>query len=260
MGIVGAAHAAGWLVLVCGCNQAWGIKELNPPPPPTTCEQLTSHDEDMDGVTDACDDCPGIVDADQTDSDGDGVGDACDPSPATEHLAFFESFAEAMPSSNWTVVKGLWAFPADAAVYTSLTSGVAAEIDAKAPPLAPARIEAMVTIDAIATQGSLIQVLGNGGDRCGVFRDSSGDVVRIESSGGSTSDQGMFEPLMTSERLRITMTCGSSGKTDCTVVNLSDGSVGNAKLSGSGTAGPFGIVDAAIPTHVEYVAVYASGP
>src|SRR5438552_14556742 len=41
---------------------------------PPTCG---GHDEDDDGIGDACDDCPSVADATQDDSDGDGVGDAC---------------------------------------------------------------------------------------------------------------------------------------------------------------------------------------
>lgn len=35
-------------------------------------------DYDLDGVTDSCDNCPEISNADQADSDGDGIGEACD--------------------------------------------------------------------------------------------------------------------------------------------------------------------------------------
>ena len=51
------------------------------------------HDEDGDGLDDACDPCPHL--AEQTDdSDGDGVGDACDPQPALakQRIAFFDTF------------------------------------------------------------------------------------------------------------------------------------------------------------------------
>lgn len=43
-------------------------------------DDLTA-DFDSDGVGDACDNCPAVPNADQTDSDGDGVGDLCDADP-----------------------------------------------------------------------------------------------------------------------------------------------------------------------------------
>jgi hypothetical protein len=39
--------------------------------------QPTDEDGDGDGVPDAIDDCPDVVDPDQVDTDGDGTGDAC---------------------------------------------------------------------------------------------------------------------------------------------------------------------------------------
>jgi len=40
-------------------------------------------DLDGDGIGDACDDCPAVQDPSQFDSDGDGIGDACDPCPTS---------------------------------------------------------------------------------------------------------------------------------------------------------------------------------
>jgi hypothetical protein len=61
------------------------------------------HDEDGDGIDDACDGCPHIADPDQIDSDGDGVDDVCDPNPSSprERIVFFDPFTSARP--EWTV-------------------------------------------------------------------------------------------------------------------------------------------------------------
>lgn len=60
------------------------------------------HDEDGDGVADACDLCPHLAD-NQLDADGDGVGDACDPEPANarQRIVFFDPFVSL---AGWTAV------------------------------------------------------------------------------------------------------------------------------------------------------------
>lgn len=77
------------------------------------------HDEDSDGVDDACDVCPQLVD-DQSDSDGDGVGDACDLHMGTRQTrALFDAFAPQAP--GWSTRAAAAAFGADDATITALT-------------------------------------------------------------------------------------------------------------------------------------------
>ena len=45
------------------------------------CVDPVHHDEDADGVFDACDNCPHVAQTSFDDTDGDGVGDLCDPDP-----------------------------------------------------------------------------------------------------------------------------------------------------------------------------------
>lgn len=74
---------------------------------PTADCVAVGHDEDGDGIDDACDVCPHVADPAQLDSDGDRVGDACDPNPTLpiDHLVRFESFTK-MPA-DWTVASAL---------------------------------------------------------------------------------------------------------------------------------------------------------
>lgn len=79
------------LALLVGCGRL-EFATVRPDGDATSC---SGHDEDGDGVPDACDNCPHLVNPGQEDGDRDGVGDVCDPQPALprEHIAVFETFA-----------------------------------------------------------------------------------------------------------------------------------------------------------------------
>jgi hypothetical protein len=70
------------------------------------CANPTGHDEDGDGIDDACDGCPHIADPTQPDADGDGVDDACDPNPTTpgDSIVFFDPFITIGP--EWSLENG----------------------------------------------------------------------------------------------------------------------------------------------------------
>ncbi len=57
------------------------------------------HDEDGDGLDDACDLCPHVADGAQQDRDGDRVGDVCDPNPDAigDRIAYFNSMQALRP-------------------------------------------------------------------------------------------------------------------------------------------------------------------
>jgi Thrombospondin type 3 repeat len=92
-----------WLVLLTGCGRL--AFDASPDVSPGTCLAI-GHDEDGDGVDDACDVCPHVANPTQGDGDGDGVGDPCDPQPAIagERIEFFDPFAGVV-LPGWTFTR-----------------------------------------------------------------------------------------------------------------------------------------------------------
>jgi hypothetical protein len=93
----------GWLLLVVlGCNQVLDVKDTRA----LVCwsSQQTDHDEDGDGLTDTCDNCPGDPNPDQNDADKDGVGDVCDPHPgAVDRIEIFDPLTSL---DAWSIDRG----------------------------------------------------------------------------------------------------------------------------------------------------------
>jgi hypothetical protein len=96
------------LVVALSALTACGRLEFTPSADPdaradgASIPACAGHDEDGDGVGDACDRCPTVADPGQKDQGEldagnapDGVGDACDPRPALggDRIALFESYA-----------------------------------------------------------------------------------------------------------------------------------------------------------------------
>lgn len=254
---MGRWPAAAWL-LACGCDVVFRIDEV---PSPPTCAEATSHDEDGDGVHDACDVCPGIPD-DQADGDGDGVGDACDPDPTTaQHIVLFESFAEPGAASAWQVQSGAWMFETDAVAFTSQQAGYSV-LTAGARPAPPERIEVGLTLDSVmAGQGGLFMIYGDKDVPCGVLHyTSASDVVRVEDNSGSSvnMETDLGAPLHDGQRLRVTDDYTPGTSVHCTVTDRDSGASAVARVMLDAVPEDhLGLKATTLGLHVEYVAVYA---
>lgn len=88
------------LSLATGCDYALRLDHVADPiadAPAPICVNV-GHDEDTDGLDDACDPCP--FDANnEGDADGDRIADACDPAPVTPNqVLLFEGFGSINPA------------------------------------------------------------------------------------------------------------------------------------------------------------------
>ncbi len=146
----------------------------------------TGHDEDGDGVSDVCDNCPSIANAGQEDvgetnagQTADGVGDACDPRPAAggDAIALFDPLLAPL-APTWTIDTGSWTATGDDVAQTDL--GSSNRIDSSAFTGDDYAIETRVTLDGLDpssyNHGVVFRMdTGTGrGWLCGVFGDDTG--------------------------------------------------------------------------------------
>jgi len=116
----------GWIVALAACGRFGFDAGVDAP---TACANAVGHDEDGDGIDDACDGCPHIADPEQIDSDGDGVDDICDPNPTvpTESIVRFDPFTSLRPM--WTISGAVPTIDGDSATIDALGSDSVIELD-----------------------------------------------------------------------------------------------------------------------------------
>jgi hypothetical protein len=255
------------VLVVGGCDAVFRLDTVPAPDSERSlsCKQKTMHDEDGDGVVDACDDCPGIADPAQADVDSDGVGDACDPSATTrDRISWFDSFAETGAANAWRIQSGSWQFDGESIVYSSLNTSGYSTITAAVRPAPPYTVELGLTIDQIDPQGSVLDVFGDDDVPCGVLRHdpTSTDVVRVEDMATTRNTENpLAQQLHAGQHLRIALAYDPSMQAICTTTDRDAHTTAAAQVPLLGvSAGQFGFKDERIPVHIEYVAVYTPVP
>jgi hypothetical protein len=131
------------------------------------------HDEDNDGVDDACDVCPQRVD-DGLDGDGDGVGDTCDLSALQQVRTLFDPFTSVR--SEWNPYPGV--IMGDVLRYADASGGsVMTLVD---PPARDTFELTGVLLGAIAPNQISLQMdrLGPGSYYCEIYDD--GNVAQLQ--------------------------------------------------------------------------------
>ncbi len=268
------------LLLVCGCNQVLGIHDTHPPTDADLCTILPSdplfHDEDSDGIEDACDNCPGIANGDQADNDGDGVGDACDPrvSSGGDSIALFVPFSDPTRLADWNVLAGNWTIHDDALYSDDPSATLDFAYYALAQWSPPIAVEIHTTVDRIGTTlDSMTYKLGVAADAvpsvlkadgydCYIERYNLTDYVATYDNDSKLSNN---KPLVGSKlgagagyRMRVVLQPASYS---CTV----EGDAGDGNSLTAPTAapvtrmGPPSLFAEGTAQHVEYLIVYQLG-
>jgi hypothetical protein len=206
-------------------------------------------DEDLDGVVDAYDRCPGIPGVvNDTDADGDGIGDACDPSPDRNRGVAFDGFSctPSAWSGDWTEEPGVRRFSVGSGAIVAATYAPSVQ--------APLALEgALVTDGTPGTNAvfALAASTGTNGVLCQVQAGLLGLRVNLQ---GPPDTVPVMPAIGASERVRLRLAI--------------DGGVATCALfRGGGQPATLQHATAATPTELEvaaqnlnatldYVAVY----
>jgi len=162
-----------------------GIKNADDNCPTVVNQNQGNEDGDMMG--DACDPCPVVADNAPPDTDGDGVGDACDPFPTMpgDFIRYFEGFHKAVPA-GWEEI-GTWTHVAGGSVSTMSSAAGLAII---ATDRTRETISAALTFDAVTgtSRAGVVdtKMAGGPGVACVISADPAVEVYATNDAGNAT--------------------------------------------------------------------------
>lgn len=148
------------------------LPDARPDVPPRSCPPSVLSDEDGDGVDDACDVCPHLVDG-QQDEDLDGVGDLCDPQPSipAEYIAWFDGFNSSLPewATSNPLVGGQMVIDVTASDSSSVLdlggSHWRIDLGGEIVEVGPAPHQLLVSGQVAANESYYVEVIDSGGGR-----------------------------------------------------------------------------------------------
>lgn len=235
------------LLLLVGCDAVFGNGEYVPPdpvppdavpstepPPDKVCwDRTIGGNEDGDGHSNGCDNCPLKTNVDQFDIDRDGVGDACDPDNDVAHTfalfdTFSTSFTDVLPgwratgNGNWDYVEGVkQSNKRDAALMHYLTRGFANPvIELRTFNSSPATDYTSPSVAGIYAITEFDDSAQPPGVVCGVETEADGDRAAWQRVNGDVTQAAMRANEAPGKLVRLAL---GSITASCTVFHADDG-------------------------------------
>lgn len=243
------------LVVLGGCQLVFAAE--------SSCEPI-GHDEDQDGIDDACDACPHVADPDQLAvNDSDAVGDICDPSPDPDQIVLFESFAGPSAQGRWRDQTNQWTIPDDDNLtFNSPMPDIQAVFSGTNQPAPPFTLEYRITIDDINELGDVSVVVdadaAGEGVLCGIIRFSGAEdraFVEDERRGSGPTSPGELD-IQNNAGFTVTMRYEPPSATCVVAPSMGVAATATIALTAPLQPGRLGFKSSDVDAHVAYLVIF----